>query len=159
MTGEVTIGHDDRGEVHAVDVSTKDIDSHPQAAQLHEKLQAAVSAISPGVSARVGVPKEQAIAAMDAGRTPEELAEAVKCMAMEQWAMAVFGHGQCDVGSEVVHTGVGEVAVTTVRAVVFTDQQFGEFLVSIKAAALDAIDEAVKQTQDSVRNGTESDFL
>ena len=132
-------------EIHTPSLTRSEASANHQFIGIvHAAIQGVLAEMkAPGCTASVGVSKQDAIAQMDAGVSPEELAFAVRDKAFHQWVLSALNAGRLEhLTAETVLDGE-EVAVTTLQGVVFTDQQFGEFLLQLETQILNVCDTAV----------------
>jgi hypothetical protein len=142
MSVEITNG--ENGERHDVHVEREaGVEQHPFLNEVHAAIQLAISNLGGiGIASRVGIPRSNVEDAIKHGHTDEEVGNAVLDMAVAQWANNAIMSGRVGHNTRTVELpDHGEAAVLELHAVVFTDEQFGNFLLDVEKAVLLAVDD------------------
>lgn len=143
----ISIGQDDQ-EHHAIELDAGEYGDHPHLDGIRNCIQYALSEMkSPGVAASIGVPFADVQKKIAAGRDPADLADQVQNAALAKWVEGAARAGRLDqTAANHIVEGV-EYTVARVGAVVFTDEQFGEFLKRVTLTVLGYLDAAIETAE------------
>ena len=143
---EVIVSLGENGEeFHEVHLDTSDVDGHPHFGMVHTAIQNALNeGVQPGVQASVAVSVDEVKKRIGQGADPAELADQVQNAANAKWVDAAVRAGKITQNVGTVTVPEGEMTVFRVNAVVFSDVQFGELLITIERKVLGAVDTIVE---------------
>jgi hypothetical protein len=146
MSVETHIKITEKGEeIHTCTIDRPEANASHQFVEIvHAAIQGTIAGMpAPGITASVGIEKDHAIQHMNDGISAEVLADRVRDAVLSQWVQNALDNGRLQHVTRQAEVDGKVLGISTVQGVIFTDQQFSEFLIDLETQMLNACDTAV----------------